>query len=144
MPDYTVDLPELNYTALEWESAIDALEKLIQYRDSLSDVSFWNDFLETNIGMVVMHMMAWAAKTFGFVSTQTSREMFFNTCQRYQSALHHAKMLGYSVGLPAASSVIVEPQNYTSLPAAATLSVRQGDILRSGDLYFESQSLHSS
>ena len=122
------------YTNRDFEATIAYL------REHITDTNpdQWSDFFESNIGQNIMDMVAIQSDVLSYTANQISREMFLPTCQRYASALKHAKLVGYHPRGRTASSLYIKAEAPFP-PAFATTDLRfaKGTQMSVGGLTFE-------
>lgn len=95
----------------------------------------WNDFLESNLGVVFIELMAGIADKLAFYINQLANEMFFATAKQRQSVIKIAKMLGYTPkrAIPATGLVNFSIPN----PITTDVVIPKGTRLKAGNVYVE-------
>ena len=95
----------------------------------------WNDFLESNLGVVFIELMAGIADKLAFYINQLANEMFFATAKQRQSVVKIAKMLGYTPkrAIPATGLVNFSLSN----PINTDVVIPKGTRLKAGNIYVE-------
>jgi hypothetical protein len=75
----------------------------------------WSDFLESNLGIALLELIAWVGDNLSFYLDRTANEAFLRTAQQRRSVVDLVRLIGYAPRTAAAASV----------PVAATLQVAQ-------------------
>lgn len=83
----------VKYTAREFEEVVQQLQDIVQVHDTSG--KFWNDFFASNIGQMLMDMIAVEGTKNTYIANQIALEIFRSTARRRNSMLHHAAMAGY-------------------------------------------------
>jgi hypothetical protein len=83
----------VKYTAREFEEIIQQLQDIVQVHDTSG--KFWNDFFASNIGQMLMDMIAVEGTKNTYIANQIALEIFRGTARRRRSMLYHADMAGY-------------------------------------------------
>ena len=95
----------------------------------------WNDFLESNLGVVFIELMAGITDKLAFYINQLANEMFFATAKQRQSVIKIAKMLGYTPkrAIPATGLVNFSLSN----PVNTDVVIPKGTRLKAGNIHVE-------
>lgn len=130
----TTTLPPIQYTARDFDAIVEFLQGVVESQNP----DMWSDFFESNIGVNIIDMIAVQGDILSFVANQISREMFLPTCQRYASALKHAKLVGYKPRARTAASLTIQAK----LPLPTELQTQSMRFLADqevqvGDLTFQ-------
>lgn len=102
--------PQIDYTARTFDEIVEFLQSLVKSRRP----GVWNDFFASNLGMAIIDSIAAWGDMCSFMCNRIAEESFLLTCQRYASALKHARSHGYTPRWITAASVDVQP---SSVPA---------------------------
>lgn len=95
----------------------------------------WNDFLESNLGVVFIELMAGITDKLAFYINQLANEMFFATAKQRQGVVKIAKMLGYSPKRAIPSTGLV---NFSLSNSISTdVVIPKGTRLKAGNIYVE-------
>lgn len=86
-----------------------------------------SDFTDSNLGSLLTRLMAFVGDTISYGQDAALNEAFLSTCKRYESALAHAKSVGYRPRTLTAASAPL-----TSKSALPDLLTTYGGIIRAG------------
>lgn len=125
--------PSIRYTAREFITIKDALSDYIKatYPD------LWTDFFESNLGVVLMEIIAYTGDILSFTIDRVAQEVILSTCKRYSSALRFAKSVGYRPAGPTSASVDITITDYVTTPTPAQVTIPSGTRVAAGSLSFE-------
>jgi hypothetical protein len=112
----------INYTARDATTIRAELQRVI--KETAPDL--WNDFNTSNLGSVLIDLIALTGDTLSFGQDVIAQEMFLSTAQRYESAIRKARDVGYKPRAAIAAAVTVRS---TSMPGQLTT---YGGIIKSG------------
>lgn len=91
-----------------------------------TNLAVWSDFFQSNLGVVLIDMLAYIGDIESFGQDSVAVETFLSTCKRYESALAFAKSVGY---VPRPRTAASAPCRSVSIP---TTLVTNGGIVRAG------------
>jgi hypothetical protein len=112
----------INYTARDATTIRAELQRAI--KETAPDL--WNDFNTSNLGSVLIDLIALTGDTLSFGQDVIAQEMFLSTAQRYDSAIRKARDVGYKPRAAVAATVTVRS---TSMPGQLTT---YGGTIKSG------------
>ena len=117
----------LRYIKADYQSQKDALLQRIRDR--------WpgrgNDFLATNIGVVLVDLVAWGLATLAFLVNRVAGEQYIPTMTLRESAVRIGGLTGYTLRSPQPATVSCEAILNTAQSASVTIS--KGTLIRTSD-----------
>ena len=119
-------LTNLTYETVKQELINKVKEKYPEY---------WNDFTESNLGVVFIELIAGITDMLAFYINQLANEMFFSTAKQRSSIVKIAKMIGYSPkrAIPPTGTItfsLSKPHNFD-------INIPAGTRLKAGNIYVE-------
>lgn len=122
----------LRYIQLDFTTNRDALIQRIRSRWP----GEWNDFAASNIGMVLVDLIAWNNTTQAFLINRQVAEMFVSTMTLRESAIRIGTLVGYKLTSAIPSSVLCEAAIDSAVSSDITIS--SGALVRTtGNVPFE-------
>jgi len=98
------DSETLRYVQQDFDSIRDALIQRIRSRWP----GDWNDFSSSNLGMILVDLVAWTHTTQSFLINRQVAEMFVSTMTLRESAIRLGTLVGYRLRGPSPSKVLCE------------------------------------
>jgi len=115
MPNKLIKLPNFSYTALDFDTIIDDVQRLIKEHQEYSEN--WDDFLESDAGRMFVETMSYIIEKQSSKTDWTAREMFISTATQRQSLIELLKLINYRTKLPTSSTVNVSAKLAKWIPS---------------------------
>lgn len=136
-----VKLPQIDYTARDFESIKSALVTYLEQRFP----DDFTDFTESQLGIALLELVAYQGSILSFMLDRAANESYIETARERRSIIKLAALLGYKLSAATAASVTLQIQPETGsfddiggLDAfAGPVLVTKGTKLTSGDVIFE-------
>lgn len=128
-------LPEIrNYSMRDYSTILQELEDWV----TLNKPEYWSDFFESNLGELLIELIAYHGDLLSFAIDRVGEETFLKSCRRYKSGLKHAELLGYKPYQATAASVDVRVTPLPANIATYGVQIEKGTQIRLGnDVVFE-------
>lgn len=104
--DDLIQLPNFSYTALDFDSIIDDIERIITENPEFNQN--WDDFLSSNAGKMIIELVAYIVDLLAFRVDWQSQELYIGTATQKQSIINLLKLINYRLTLPKAAAVKVD------------------------------------
>jgi len=122
------NIPAIRYTSRDFEAIKQSFENHLRARFADS----WKDFYQSNIGIALSDLIAYAFDVLSFQIDYTANEMFLDTARDKRSVWLLGRLVGYQMRTATSASVectgtITAPQaNRVIIPAGTTITSRNG------------------
>lgn len=126
-------LPFVNYSSRDWDSVREAFLDYLKKKFP----NDWTDFSESNLGMALIEVVAYAFEVLSFSVDRAVNENFITTAQERQSVIKLAALLGYKLSSATAASVnlAILPEDIAKLTTPVFIAA--GSKISAGDVIFE-------
>ena len=104
--DDLIKLPSFSYTALDFESIIDEIKRIISENPDYNQS--WDDFLSSNAGKMILELIAYVVDALAYRVDWVANELYIGTATQKQSIINLLKLINYRLRLPTAAAVKVD------------------------------------
>lgn len=128
--------PKIDYTAREFQTILAALEEYV----FATQPELWTDFFESNLGRVMMELIAYVGDILSFSIDRVAQEVNLSTAKRRSSALRFASSVGYRPSGPTSASVDINVTDFDGgTPTTTQITIVAGTRVSAGSTVFETQ-----
>jgi hypothetical protein len=110
-------LPEIDYTARDYLTIKEALLSHVQ----VFFPNDWNDFVESNLGIVLLELVAWVGDNLSFYTDRVANESFINTIEQRGNMIQLVRLIGYNPRTASAAVLGVQATLDTAQAAATVI-----------------------